>query len=116
MLKKIVFLKRTPGMSFDAFVDYYESRHAPLGLQAMPLARKYTRRYIRAEASSDGTQNTPPFDVITEVWFDDAEAYAQTIAGISEEQAAEIDDDEKKLFDPAFTWFVVVEERESAIP
>ena len=52
--KILMFLKRRPGMSMEAFQDYYETHHAPLALKygsglspAVPRRGRWRRRWRR---------------------------------------------------------------------
>ena len=36
MFKVMVMIKRKPGMSMADFINYYETRHAPLGASKLP--------------------------------------------------------------------------------
>ena len=88
-------------MSLVDFRDYYENVHCKLCEKYTYGVRRYVRRYLEPlPAARDGAVAEMPFDVITEIWFDDA-----TIFGKAVEMTAqgvlppEIDADEPKLFD-----------------
>jgi len=118
MLKLVILLKRKPGMSFTDFVTYYETYHRKLGERFVPNARKYVRRYLHAVGSpASGDAPELPYDVLTELWFDGKAEFDQAMALLSKpEIAAEIADDEDKLFDRSKNCFCTVEEFESALP
>ena len=82
-IKVIAMLARKPGLSETDFVDYYENRHAPLILSIAPQIRDYRRNYLRREGAILATGARPPdFDVVTELWFDDQEAFDAAMVGV----------------------------------
>ena len=77
-------MKRKPGMSVEEFRDYYENRHVPLCLKYVQGVSRYIRRYLDPQPHAEsGTNEKLPYDVITELWFDDEQAYQGTMAYIS---------------------------------
>lgn len=100
-VRVVTFLKRKPGMSREAFREYYESRHAVLATRVVPGLVDYRRLYISAERPAFGTQ--PPaldFDVITTLVFEDRAAYERAFAVLCEPAVAQlIAADEEQLFD-----------------
>jgi hypothetical protein len=100
--KVLLFMKRRPGMSVEAFRDYYETRHAPLcqSLAAGRGMKRYLRRYIDPQPHPETGAFEPSFDVITELWFDDEEIFNGTVAYLTTAIMPEmIIEDEKNLFD-----------------
>ena len=115
MIKTIAFLKRRAGMSQEAFERYYETRQAPLILSIAPQICDYRRNFLIAEGAilAPGAQR-PDFDVVTELWYPDAAAFAAAMAAFTDPvNAARIAADEEHVFDRAFTRFFTVEERRS---
>ena len=48
MIKVVTLLTRKPGMTRQAFIDYYESQHRLIGEKYLGgYAVKYQRRYLR---------------------------------------------------------------------
>jgi hypothetical protein len=119
MVKIVALLKRRAGLSFDDFISYYETRHAPLALSHMTSAIRYCRRYLRPleqcpEDPHKGRWVEPPFDAITELWVEDQEAARRTLAAMAQpDVAAQIAVDEERLFDRSKTLLFMVDERES---
>lgn len=114
MFKIMILIKRRAGMSMDEFIDYYENRHAVLGVRLVPNMKAYTRRYL-TPLGEDAPEL--PYDVATEIVFDDEDAFAEAIASISEPATrAELDADEERCFDRSTITFMKVEERSSEIP
>lgn len=99
----IVFtLKRRPGMSRQDFIDYYENTHSQF-VRFFVGARYYRRRYVETMPLPSGIADSaaePPFDVVTEIGFDDLAAYNHAIARLVESGKSEaLAEDEKRLFD-----------------
>jgi uncharacterized protein (TIGR02118 family) len=114
--KVLLFMKRRPGMTVEAFRDYYENHHAPLCAKYAKNLKRYIRRYIDAQPHPETDMSgEPPFDVITELWFDDEATFKSTLAYITTTiMPDEIVEDEKKLFDRTSFRIATVVERESA--
>ncbi|CAN7398971.1 EthD domain-containing protein [Phenylobacterium sp. LjRoot225] len=113
--KVLIFLKRRPGMSVADFRAYYEENHAKLCAGYMVGAQRYQRRYIEPMVDArTGVADELPFDVITELWFDDPAIFKQVVA-ISErgELPPEILEDEYRLFDRTKSRFVTLVECET---
>ncbi len=110
MHKLLLFMKRKPGMSLEAFRDYYENHHIPLCMTYMRGAERYFRRYL---ASSPGMPE-PEHDVITELWFKDRRAIDMIIATMAKDaMPADVIADELNLFDRTKTRCYAVDEKET---
>lgn len=98
--KILLLMKRKPGMSVEAFRDYYENHHIPLCRPYMSGIARYFRRYLEPQPHAEsGTNEELPYDVITEMWFDEEEAYRRTLAYITTNvMPGEVVKDEKKFF------------------
>jgi EthD domain len=108
--KMLIFLKRRPGMSVQAFRDYYENSHSKLCMKYMAGARRYIRKYVDPVPADEELG----FDVITELWYDDramCEAVAKFCA--RGELPPDVIADEEKLFDRSKTRYATVVEHES---
>jgi uncharacterized protein (TIGR02118 family) len=115
-VKVIALLKSKPGLTRAEFIDYYETRHAPLIRSIAPQIRDYRRNYLEADGAilAPGA-GLPDFDVITELWFDDQSAFdAAMVAFTDPQNAARIAHDEENVFDRSRTRFFVVAEQRSA--
>jgi hypothetical protein len=76
MFKCIALLKRKPDLSREAFIDYYETQHAPLIRRLLPGILDYRRNYVDLEGAFIFPDAAPiDFDVITEIWLADRPAY-----------------------------------------
>jgi uncharacterized protein (TIGR02118 family) len=116
--KILYFMKRRPGISVAAFQDYYENHHAPLCAKYASGMKRYERRYLTAHPNPEtGATDELPFDVITELWFDDEAIFRSTVAYLSTSIMPDaIVEDEKQLFDRAKTRMATVIERVTALP
>lgn len=66
MIKMIFTGKKGPDKTMAEFKKYYLEQHGPLFLKTIPHVRKYT---INFPVERPGKE--PPFDFVTEVWWDD---------------------------------------------
>ena len=81
MIKVVTLLFKRPDLSAEEFRDYYESHHRFLGEKYLsPHALKYMRRY--PILAGDGAE-TPGFDVMMEVWFDNYYSMEAAMADMS---------------------------------
>lgn len=117
MIKTIAFLKRKAGLTREEFIQYYESRHAPLILSIAPQVCEYRRNFLLPEGAITAPGAAPlDFDVVTELWYPDRAAFEAAMAAFtSPANAARIAADEEQVFERAFTRFYLVEERSSEI-
>ena len=113
--KILMFMKRRPGMTVEAFRDYYENHHAPLCEKYTRNLKRYIRRFINPLPHPEtGPVDELPFDVITELWFDDEAQFKGTVDYITTSiMPDEVVEDEKKLFDRTSFRIATVVERES---
>ena len=114
--KILLFMKRRPGMSFEAFQDYYENHHVPLCEKYTKGLSRYLRRFITPHRNPEtGATEELQFDVITELWFEDEAAFRGTVEYLKTSiMPDEVVEDEKKLFDRATMRMATVVECESA--
>lgn len=114
MFKTLTFLKRKPGLSPEAFRDYYENYHAKLGEKLLTRAKLYMRRYVTPLDQENGSE--VEFDVITEVWFADRGDFERQMADLAQpEIIALVMEDEGKLFDDQYRRLVCVDESASSL-
>lgn len=111
--KVMIFIKRRPGTSVEAFRDHYEQVHVPLCSKYFQGLRGYRRNYLDAPSIENGATELP-FDVITELWYDDR-ATAERVAafGASGSLPPDVIADEERFIDRAKTQFTVVTVRET---
>ncbi|MFT3967591.1 MAG: EthD domain-containing protein [Sphingobium sp.] len=115
--KILLFMKRRPDISVEAFRDYYETRHAPLAEKYSRGISRYVRRYLDPQDHPEtGPAGELPFDVITELWFEDEAIFRGTVKYITSTiMPDEIVEDEKNLFDRSSFRIATVVERESSL-
>lgn len=115
--KILMFMKRRPGMTFEAFKDYYETQHVPLCLKYTSGVSRYLRRFITPYPNPEtGAQDELQFDVITELWFEDEALFRGTVRYLATSvMPDEIVEDEKQLFDRDRTRMATLVECESAL-
>lgn len=88
MMKSIALLPRRPDLSRAAFHDYYETRHAPLGIRHFPFA-KYVRNHLLGEDAIG-------FDTISEFWARDI----SKLTGLMSTEVGDIlREDERRFMD-----------------
>jgi uncharacterized protein (TIGR02118 family) len=118
MFKCIALLKCKPDLSREAFIDYYETQHAPLIRRLLPGIIDYRRNYVELEGAFLFPGAAPiDFDVITEIWFTDRNAYDRFAAAAADEDIArQIAQDEENFLDRSATRMMVVDERRSGAP
>jgi hypothetical protein len=115
--KILLFMKRRPGMTFEAFRDYYENHHVPLCLKYTSGVNRYLRRFLTPQPNPEtGATQELQFDVITELWFEDEATFRGTVQYLATSiMPDEIVEDEKRLFDRALTRMATVVECESTL-
>jgi EthD domain len=114
--KVLIFLKRRPGMSQEAFRDYYENVHSKLGEKYSAGVRRYVRRYVQPLPRESGINDEMDFDVITELWFDDRALCDKVAEFASRGQLpADVLADEERVFDRSKTRYATVVELESKL-
>jgi|HubBroStandDraft_1064217.scaffolds.fasta_scaffold00395_3 uncharacterized protein (TIGR02118 family) len=115
--KILLFMKRRPGMTMAAFQDYYENHHAPLALKSAAQLCRYVRRYLVPQPNPEtGEAGELPYDVITELWFEDEAVFRGTVRYLATAAMPdEIVADEKKLFDRSKLRMATVIECESTM-
>lgn len=115
--KSIALLRRRADLSHAAFVDYYESRHAPLILSLLPGIIEYRRNFAIFDGAFRSEGAAPfDFDVVTEIRFADRATYDRAMAiATREDIAARIAGDEENFLDRSATRMFLVDECRSAI-
>ena len=109
MVKTVALIKRKPGLTHEEFVKHYEEVHAPLALEFFGALKKYVRNYLVGLPGEE----EPPFDCITEFWFEDLAAGLATQELSQSEAAQALHEDEDRFMDRASVVSFLVEERSS---
>ncbi len=115
MFKVMILIRRKPGMRKEDFIAYYEDKHAPLGARSVPNIKRYVRHFLHSYGNDVyAAAAEPPYDVTTELWFDDEEDFQRGMAYLTEPETARIiGEDEEKLFDKSSIRFLIMEDHET---
>ena len=108
MVKWVLFVRRRAGLTPAQFRDHYETVHAPLAMRLLPI-RRYVRNYL---LPTPGMPD-PPYDVMTEFWFDSAEEAAAARAWYAADESQTLQRDEMTFMDRDSMIMYDAEERES---
>lgn len=118
MFKAMVLLKRKPGLSLQQFIDHYENNHAPLGVKYQTKMVRYIRHYLHPSPYPlDGSVVEAEYDVLTELWFEDKQAYDEGMALMMAPEAnAVLSEDEVRFLDLGKSRLAYIEDHESVLP
>lgn len=105
MFKVMSFLTKKEGLNTKEFIDYYENNHVPLIASIAPVPDGYKRNYIIGGTEED-------FDVITEMSFQDREAYEAWVDKMYAPDTGVIED-ETRFLDRAKTKPHFIEEHKT---
>jgi uncharacterized protein (TIGR02118 family) len=112
MIKVMLFVRRKEGFSREAFRERYEAGHVPLAIRELEHLRRYARNFVKPMKG----QPEPEFDVVTEFWFEDWDAWKATSAyALGAETGRTLAEDEAIFMDRASMRFLVVEEHVSDV-
>jgi uncharacterized protein (TIGR02118 family) len=109
---------RKPGMSFEAFREHYETRHAPLALSLIPQIQTYVRNYVRHDLGHsiegfEGAGSGADFDVVTEITYASREDYEASMKILDDLEVRQlIAEDEERFIDRSATKYFLVEVEE----
>lgn len=101
LIKRIVLLKRKPGMSRQEFRDHWVNQHAQT-VKTFPQVKKYVVNFFSPSLSD------PPFDGVAELWFEDETKLKEYET--SQEVASFVKEDNPKFMDTAKRFSAVVDE------
>ena len=109
MIKFTILLRRNPALTPAEFVQYHQTKHAPLFL-SVPAVQQYVRRYVQGHPLPFQMPGlpAPAYDGTTELWFDTAEDIALVFADA--EYLRLIRPDEAKFLDLAACDILVLTE------
>ncbi|MFN8545587.1 MAG: EthD domain-containing protein [Candidatus Binatia bacterium] len=108
MVKILAFLKRKDGLSLEEFSRHWAGHHGPLVARIAPEIRRYVQNHQVAPAPDGGE---PPYDGVSEVWYDDLASCQATFARLAGPDGKPIRDDERRFLDRSKMVFFLVEER-----
>ncbi len=104
MIKAIYFIKRKPGMSLEAFREYWLKDHAALVLKVPGLVK-----YVQSHTTDSGyRKHEPIYDGIAALWYENLDDMRKTAnLPISRETLA----DDEKFLDMSKFAFILTRER-----
>ena len=105
MIKYMFCVKKREDITQDEFVRHSKEVHAPI-VSKLPGLRKYVISYSVTPQPTEGTLN---YDLVAEVWFDDAEAFQ---AALGSPIGQEAQNDRPKFLDDSLTRWIAVEEHQ----
>jgi uncharacterized protein (TIGR02118 family) len=103
MVKMVIFFKRKPGMTVEAFQQHWRTTHADI-IVRLPGIRRYVQSHTLLSAYKKGE---PAYDGVAESCFDDTQAM-KTLAK-SPEYAAVLAD-EPNFIDPLINGSIITDE------
>lgn len=105
-LKIMIFLKRRPGLSVEEFRRHYETVHIKLTEKYAVGLSRYIRKYVDPMPGSPEGYELP-YDVVTELWFEDEAVFWATAEHLAGGNLPEdVLEDEKYLLDRNKTQYV----------
>jgi hypothetical protein len=111
-IKKIVLVKRKPGLTPEQFRDGYENSHSRIAVKLFGhLWLEYRRNYLLSGynfTNDAGGADEVGFDAVSEFILPD-EAALEEMNRIAAENHAMIKEDEAKWFDQPRCWLVTCE-------
>lgn len=104
MIKAIYFIKRKPGMTLEAFREYWLKDHAALVLKVPGLVK-----YVQSHTMDSGyRKHEPIYDGIAELWYENLDDMRKTAdTPISRDTLA----DNEKFLDMSKFAFILTKER-----
>ena len=99
--KIFLLMKRKPGISVEAFREYYETKHVKLAMKHRAGDFRYIRHYLDPQPHVESGHNDElPYDVITELSYEDEGAYKRTLNYLTTSvMPDDVVADEMNLFD-----------------
>ncbi len=105
LIKVISLVYRKKGISNKQFLSYWLDKHGPLAVEHIPGVLHYTQNH---PVIGPGTEDDA--DGITEMWFEDMDAYNDYIEWRDSDAAQAMKESEEKFLDEPQTRRYVVEE------
>jgi uncharacterized protein (TIGR02118 family) len=103
VIKSIVVARKKAGLSRAEFNKYWEKSHGPLAAKMIPGVRRYVQNHLvdvpGMEYDGDG---------VVEMWYDDVDAYLNSLKYLHSPEARELMEDGDKFADmrDARVWIV----------
>ncbi len=107
MIKVIELIHRKPGMTLEAFSQYWHEKHGPLVARLMPGVIRYVQNHpVRLGASGE-----PRVDGVAEVWFENMDTWRAAVTFYDSDRGRVIREDEENFLDTSKTVAFIAEER-----
>lgn len=91
MITVRIMIKRKRGTSRGDFINYYKTTYAPLGASKVPNMKHCLRHRIRSYGNGVyGADAKPPYDVLTQRWFDGEADFKRGVDYRSDRETAAI--------------------------
>ena len=117
MFKVMMLLKRLPNLSMEQFIALYEANHAPAHVRRQNHMKRYRRYYLRGiPYALDGKETDPQYDLLSQLWFEDKQAYEADLDVIRMMLAGEADDGGQHLIDPSKSSLAFLEVHQTDLP
>jgi hypothetical protein len=114
MFKVMAFISRKPGMSIEAFRDYYEGIHTGVVASVAPPMKAYRRNYVNITEPFRRSEDQIDFDVVTEMEFEDRAECERWFTAFRNADAYEkVGEDEENFIDRDRIRVCVVETEET---
>ena len=92
MIKSIAVAHRKPGLTREEYNKYWKEQHGPLAARLFPGLRKYVQNHLvevpGMEYEGDG---------IVEMWYDDVEAFENSMRFVRSEEGKALAEDGVKF-------------------
>lgn len=108
-IKRIIMVKRKPGLTPEQFRDGYENSHSRIAVELFGhLWLEYRRNYLITGSSFEPGTEEIGFDAVSEFVLRDEAALAE-MGRIAEANMARIKEDEARWFDQTRCWNLACE-------
>lgn len=115
MIKMVALLKRRPDLTLEEFCAYYEQRHAPLFLRAIPADVAEAIKYYRQNHAVRVGHADPAYDCVTEFKFENLAGLRVWSMWYRGEGGRTLRDDEENFMDIGRRVVLVTDERPAPI-
>lgn len=111
MIKMTLLIARKPGLTVEAFREYWTTTHLK-AVQSVPETRQYSRRYRQQHNTYTGPEHTAlaPFDGIAEAWFDSLDDALALVTSDNWDKV--IRQDDQNFLDVSKTLMMLSEEKQ----
>jgi uncharacterized protein (TIGR02118 family) len=111
MMKLLSYLTKRDDLTSEAFKEYYETHHVRLILSLAPSPTVYKRHYLTRGDASNLREDEVDFDVVTELAWEDREAFQAWMTAVSDER---VPTDEARFLNRSRTRALLVDDHVTA--